>query len=113
LANLSRALVGQRRAAEALDAAEEGHRVLESIGRPCIHEIPLLLALAEARHAAADLEGGHAALRGALDAIRGRAGHIPDLASRDQFLTRIPVHAAASVLAAAWGIGPVRAVEFG
>jgi tetratricopeptide (TPR) repeat protein len=104
LACLSQALRQQGRTAEALDAAQRGRQVIERVGRPCFAEVRLLLALAEARRASGDAEGGRASLLDTLHAIRVRAERIPDPMVRGLFLTRIPENAAARALASAWGV---------
>jgi len=74
------------RVAEARQLAEEALVQLDEQGGlgPC--EVPTRLAVAQARLADGDLEGGRSALRTALEQLQLRAGTIEDAAMRESYL---------------------------
>lgn len=74
------------RVAEARQLAEEALVQLDDQGGlgPC--DVPTRLAVAQARLADGDLEGGRSALRTALEQLHLRAGKIEDAAMRESYL---------------------------
>jgi serine/threonine protein kinase/tetratricopeptide (TPR) repeat protein len=89
---LSRVLLAQGRAAEAREVLEPSARKLEAMGGTGLPAVGVYLALAEACLAGGDLPEGEAALRRALQAVRQRAGEIPEEAARERFLSQVPAN---------------------
>jgi tetratricopeptide (TPR) repeat protein len=76
----------QGRVAMARQFAEEALVQLEEQGGLGACEVPTRLAVAEARLADGDMEGGQNALRSALEQLQLRAGKIDDAAMRESYL---------------------------
>lgn len=95
-------LARQGRAGEAVAAAEEGFALRAKLQCAGFSEVPFLVAAAEARRAAGDIDGGRAALEEALRQIEIRASSIPDPAQKELFRTGRPECRRASELARAW-----------
>jgi eukaryotic-like serine/threonine-protein kinase len=95
-------LLAQGRAAEALAVAGEGEELIRTLGGAGSYEIPLRLAVAEARHAAGDAEGARAAIAEAKAAIDERAARIADAGHRAHFLERLPPNVRVRELARLW-----------
>jgi tetratricopeptide (TPR) repeat protein len=88
---------------EALARAEEGLQSVRSAGSAGGYEVPVRLAVAEARHAAGDMDGARSALRDTLDQIQMRADKIEDTLFRERYLSRVHENVRARELARAWG----------
>ncbi len=86
------------RADTARQVAEKGLACLESLGGSCHGDIPLRLAVAEARATAGDMDAAREALAETLRAIETRASKIPDPAIRTRYLDGIPAHVRAREL---------------
>lgn len=93
IADLCHALLHQSRAEDARSLAEEALSRLTKLGGAGYSELPVRLALAEARHAAGDSVGAAQALRSAAEELHRRAELIPDPAVRAHYLTTVPEHA--------------------
>ncbi|HEX3477713.1 MAG TPA: protein kinase [Kofleriaceae bacterium] len=78
--------------AEARQLAEESLAQLEARGGLGTCEVPVRLAVAQARLADGDLEGGRSALRNALAQLQQCAGRIADAALRESYLALAPHH---------------------
>jgi hypothetical protein len=78
----------QGRVAEARQLAEEALAQLDEQGGLGACDVPVRLAVAQARFADGDLEGGRSALHSALEQLRLRAGKIPDAGMRESYLAR-------------------------
>jgi eukaryotic-like serine/threonine-protein kinase len=102
LTGLINVRIQQGRATDACAHAEEGLRILSSLGGAGCTEVPFRVAAAEAWYAAGDLAMAREALREALRQIDIRASKIPDAALREQFLAGRPENVRASALARAW-----------
>lgn len=98
-AALIHVLLAGDRSEEALAVAEEGERLLESIGGAGRQELSLRLAIVEARLAAGGEERAAAAAATALAELQRRADTIPDPALRRRFLDLPPVNSRILVLA--------------
>jgi hypothetical protein len=92
-ATLSRILLAEERVAEALEVAEEGWLRLEGLGGVNFMDVRLLLAVAEARRAAASTEAAAAALREAERRIERRAAQIPEGVGRERYRLEVRDHA--------------------
>jgi hypothetical protein len=104
----SQVLLAQGRASEAREVAALGVQRLEQSGGEGAEAVGLRLSLAEACFADGDLQAGEAALRGALQCLRTRAGDIPDAAARERFLQQVPENARTLELARQrWGTAEV------
>src|SRR5262249_16564 len=90
------------RTAEALDVGEECLQQMERLGLAAMGELALRLAVAEARHAAGQIDAAHAMLADTLGRLRKRVDDIPDLAARRRYLTAVPTNARLIDLAKAW-----------
>jgi hypothetical protein len=101
-AALSRVLLLRGDAAEARREAEEGFRLITSMGGCGAFELPLRLSLVEALAADGDMTAAEDALRGALAELTLRAGGVPDDRARELYLTGVPVHARLLALARSW-----------
>jgi tetratricopeptide (TPR) repeat protein len=80
----------QGRVADARRLAEEALVQLEEQGGLGTCDVPTRLAVAQARFADGDREGGRSALRSALERLRLCAGRIKDTGMRDSYLARVP-----------------------
>jgi serine/threonine protein kinase len=80
----------QGRVADARRLAEEALVQLEEQGGLGICDVPTRLAVAQARFADGDREGGRSALRSALERLRLCAGRIQDAGMRASYLARAP-----------------------
>lgn len=93
----------QGRADAARQAAEEGLRCLESIGGCSGYsEVPLRLAIAEARALAGDKDAARQAIAETIRVIDLRASKIPDPAARTRYVDEVPEHVRARELDRAW-----------
>ncbi len=102
VAVLSRALLRQGRAADALAAAEEAHAVLDAAGGALEEgESIVRLVYAEALAAAGRPDDAARALAAAKGSLLARAARISDPAWRERFLTLVPDNAATLAAAAA------------
>lgn len=89
LAVRARALLELGRYPEALEAAEHGMRILESIGELDEGDALLRLAHAEALHANGHVDRAEAAIRTAKSHVLQRAQSIASVRGRQEFLERI------------------------
>ncbi len=96
---LSRALLAQRRTAEALEAAQRGMADARQVGRLETGEEEVRLMLAEALLANGDREGARAAIAEARAALLTRASRIGDPSLRACFLEARPEAARTLALA--------------
>jgi len=80
----------QGRVAEARQLAEEALAQLDEQGGLGACDVLVRLAVARARLAGGDREGGRSALRNALEQLRLRAGRIKDAGMRESYLARPP-----------------------
>ena len=97
---LSRALLAQRRAAEALlAAADEAAQVMHAQG---VEEGEALITLAWLEALVACERDARGAIAGAADRLRQRAERITDPAWRKSFLESVPENAAITALARVW-----------
>jgi len=78
----------QGQGAEARQLAEEVLVQLDEQGGFVLRDVPAQLAVAQARFADGDREGGRSALRSALEQLRLRAGRIKDAGMRESYLAR-------------------------
>lgn len=86
----------------ALEVADECAHVLEARGGSAgFAEVPMRLAMTEARAAAGDMASARASLAETIRVIESRAAKIPDPALRARFLA-IPEHARAMELGRVW-----------
>jgi hypothetical protein len=108
---LIRALQKGGRVSEACSLAEEALTSLGSLGGLGHGEVPVRLAVAEARQANEDLSGARQALREAYTQVQLRAQSIPDMEWRTRFLTQVPGNARVLSLAASWGVVPPDSVR--
>jgi tetratricopeptide (TPR) repeat protein len=76
--------------AEARQLAEEALAQLDEQGGLGACDVPARLAVAQARLADGDVEGGRSTLRSALEQLQLRAGKIQDAEMRDSYLARAP-----------------------
>lgn len=84
--------------------ADKGLRCIESFGDRAGHaEVPLRLAIAEARAAAGNMDAAREVLAKTLEAIEARAATIQDLAMRAHYLDQVPEHVRARELERAFG----------
>jgi tetratricopeptide (TPR) repeat protein len=96
-------LLREGRPDEARKVAEEGLRCLEALGGSSGHsEVPLRLAIAEARAAAGDMASAREALAKTIQVIEAHAAKIPDPTWRARYLDEIPAHVRAQELGRAW-----------
>jgi serine/threonine protein kinase/tetratricopeptide (TPR) repeat protein len=79
----------QGRVAEARELAEQALVQLEEQGGLGACDVPMRLAVAQARLADGDPEGGRSALRSALEQLGLRAGRIEDAGMRERYLARV------------------------
>jgi hypothetical protein len=89
----------------AVDAVELGTRALaeyEQQGISNYGEVGMRLALAEAHHAAGNVDAACDALRHALRVVDSCASSIPEPAVRESYLTQVPESLRARELARAW-----------
>ncbi|MDC3961560.1 serine/threonine-protein kinase [Polyangium jinanense] len=108
LAVLARVLLARGQGEEALGAAREAHRLLESLGTIEEGEAMVRLVHAEALAAHGDAEGFARAITSARDLLLAKASKIRDSAVRERFLTVIPDHARTLTLASRVGFeGPL------
>jgi hypothetical protein len=98
----ARILLEQGRAEEALAVAEAGVRQLEQLGLEGHGEIDLRLSMAEALHAAGQVEAARAALADTIPHLKKRLDDIPEPAARERYLTNVPTNARVVALAKAW-----------
>ncbi|MGK3998376.1 serine/threonine-protein kinase [Sorangium sp. So ce1024] len=103
LATLADALLAAGRREEALAEARRAAEILREIGQLEEGEALVRVVHAEALWATGDREGARAALAEAEARIGERAGKIADPAWRASFVERVPEHARAAALRAAWG----------
>lgn len=96
------ALLRQNRPAEACMTAEEGLRILGSMGGAGYSEVPFRVAAAEAWYAAGEMDRAREALRDALRQIERRASKIPDPVWLSRFLEGRPENVRAIALAREW-----------
>jgi eukaryotic-like serine/threonine-protein kinase len=82
----------QGRVADARQLAEEALAQLDEQGGLGACDVPVRLAVAQARFADGDREGGRSALRSALEQLRLRAGRIKGAGMRASYLARAPHH---------------------
>lgn len=80
----------QGRVTEARQLAEGALVQLEEQGGLGACDVPMRLAVAQARLADGDPEGGRRALRSALDQLDLRVRRIEDAGVRDSYLARVP-----------------------
>jgi tetratricopeptide (TPR) repeat protein len=78
------------RVAEARQLAEEAVVQLDEQGGLGACDLPARLAVAQARLADGDVEGGRSILRSALEQLQLRAGKIEDAEMRESYLARAP-----------------------
>jgi serine/threonine protein kinase/tetratricopeptide (TPR) repeat protein len=78
------------RVAEARQLAEEALVQLDEQGGLGACDVPARLAVAQARLADGDVEGGRSTLRSALEQLELRAGKIEDAEMRESYLARAP-----------------------
>jgi hypothetical protein len=97
-----RLLLALGRAAEARGAGEIAVAEMDRLGLAGWGELSLRLALAEARHAAGEIDAARAALADAIPRLKRRADDIPEAAARARYLTEVPTHARLLALAKAW-----------
>ncbi|QRO00448.1 protein kinase [Archangium violaceum] len=90
---LASVLLAQGRVAEARAVAALGVRELEQMGSEGEYAVSMYLALVEACFAGGDIGAGEAALRKAVRCVRARADDIPEPATRERFLRRVPQNA--------------------
>jgi eukaryotic-like serine/threonine-protein kinase len=90
------------RAAEAVEIGEEAVQHLERLGVAGHGELDLRVALAEARHAAGQVDAAHALLADVIPRLKKRLDDIPEPAARERYLTNVPLHARLVALAKAW-----------
>ncbi len=102
LGALARAQLANDRAIAALEAAEHAMDLLESIGGIEEGESLVRLVLAEAKHAAGDVEGAATAIAAARDRLQARALAIADLAFRQSFLRDVSENANTLRLSREW-----------
>jgi serine/threonine protein kinase len=98
-------LLERGRVAEARQLAEDALVQLDEQDGLGACDVPTRLAVAQARLADGDLEGGRSALRSALDQLRLRVGKIPDAEMRESYLT-LPRHRQLTDLAREHGMLP-------
>ncbi|WP_437779576.1 serine/threonine-protein kinase [Sorangium sp. So ce1097] len=103
LATLADALLAAGRREEALAEARRAAEILSEIGQLEEGEALVRVVHAEALWTTGDREGARAALAEAEARIGERAGKIADPAWRASFVERVPEHARAASLRAAWG----------
>jgi hypothetical protein len=103
-ATLARALVAERRMADAVRVAHEGLAVITEFGGAGCFEVDMRLAACEAFDAAGDRERARAELRETLDQIWIRAEDITDAGWRRAYLTRNVENLRARALAEAWSV---------
>ncbi|XXX79316.1 protein kinase [Sorangium sp. So ce134] len=97
------ALLREGRVEAARHASEEGLRCLASLGGSVGYsEIPLRLAVSEARLAGGDAALARAAIEQALRAVEERARKIPDAAARLRYIEQVPANARVRELSRAW-----------
>jgi hypothetical protein len=82
--------LAQGRVAEARQLAEDALVQLEAQGGLGACDVPLRLAVAQARLAGGDRDGGRSALRSALEQLRLRVDRIDDARMRASYLARVP-----------------------
>jgi hypothetical protein len=102
LAILAQVLLAQGRTPEALERAEAGLQLLESLGGIDDGEALIRLVHAEALHAAGQGDAARAALGAAAVRLRARAERIGSAALRQSFLERVPENARTLALEKAW-----------
>ena len=105
LAVRARALLELGRYDEALEAAEHGMQILESIGELDEGEALLRLAHAEALHANGHVERAKTAIASARERVLERAGSIASERGRQEFLERIIENR--QTLAIEWASGEI------
>lgn len=105
VAALSRALFAQARFAEALECAENAHRLLDSLGAVEDGESLIRLMLAECRAAVGQISSARQTIQRAYERVLERAAAIEKPEWREAFLTRLPDHARTIELARQYGIG--------
>ncbi len=105
MAVLSRALLAQGRAGEALDAAREAMEQLGGLGSIDEGETLIRLMYAESLSAAGNRHAARAAILAARARLFERANRITDDHWRDSFLENIPDNARTLELAHAWSKG--------
>jgi tetratricopeptide (TPR) repeat protein len=99
VAILSRVLLAAGRTAEALDAARDAYRELETLGSLEEGEATVRLAYAEALTRSGDVAEAAKVLTSAREQLLARAAKISDLVWRERFLTQVPDNARTLALA--------------
>ena len=97
-----RILLDLGRTAEALEIGEEAVQHMEQLGLEGCGELALRLALAEARHAAGQVDAARALLADAIACLKKRLADIPEPAARERYLTNVPTNARLVLLAKEW-----------
>jgi tetratricopeptide (TPR) repeat protein len=101
-ATLARALLGQRRAPEAHEAAARAMQALAAIGKIEWGEATVRLTWAEALAAIGNEGAAREAIATARDVLAARAAAIHEPAARASFLARVPENAATLARAREW-----------
>ena len=105
LAVLAQAMTSTKRVEEAVARSGEALELLGKLGS-FSGEAVVLLARAEALHAAGNHEGARAAIRDSRDRLLARAKKISDASLRQSFLENVSVNARTLRLAAEWAGDP-------
>ena len=100
---LIRAFMQAGRIEEAYTLAQKVWQTLDQLSGLGYGEVPLRLAVAEARHAHGDVSGARHAIEEAYRRLHKRAESIADPQWRHRFTTKVPANARVLDLAAAWG----------
>lgn len=103
-ATLIAALRARGRAKEASCEAEKALVVLHNLSERSYPALPLLVEAGQAYYDNGDLLRAHSALLACLAEIQRRANLLPGSEARARFLTGIPAHRRAAVLAKLWGL---------
>jgi tetratricopeptide (TPR) repeat protein len=103
LASLARARLAQELPADAVAAASEAARLLDSLGGVDDGEAEIRLVHAEALFAAGDAGAAVTTITQARARVLARAGMISDPEARAAFLERVAENARTLALASAWG----------
>jgi tetratricopeptide (TPR) repeat protein len=102
LATLARALLDTNREGEALDPAREAAAALDAVGGVDHGDAFIRLTVAQALHAAWEMDDARSAIRAARDRLLRRAGKIGDPELREGFLSGVRENAETLRLAEVW-----------
>jgi hypothetical protein len=104
---LIKALIAQRRPAEAISVAEEPLWLLATDGGAGLSEVEVRLAISEAFYAAGNFERAQTEMRETLRQIKLRTDDITDPFWKNSYLRRNPYVVRAQALAQEWGLGVI------